>query len=203
MKGNGDGLLFMASAMAACLALGCIVSTSPEYGPQSRPACVTGNQAGDALTVRLGVVYDAASEYWYDDVVTSGQSALPSCAGRDGLQADSVLTFTLTASAGSLGTVCSPWRATLQPEALASPQLLDDQQLPHLAGMTIADASMEGTLAGRLVDADRGLFTPSGDPHGVLAPRQRPPLVVTRGLRDFVTGERCFDAWVAAWEPAP
>jgi hypothetical protein len=196
MKDNGDPLLLIASALAACLAIGC------DLRPIG-PPCVDGNQAGEALTVRLGVVYDAASDYWFDARLNQiAWRNPPSCAGRDGLQTDSVLTFILTEPASSRGG-CSPWRATLQPEALASPGQLDDYSLPYLDGVTMADASMAGVLAGHRVFAARGLFTPSGDPAGVLAMAQRPPLAVTRGLDAPGTGDICFDAWVAAWEPAP
>jgi hypothetical protein len=80
--------------------------------------------------------------------------------------------------------------------------------LPYLDGVTIADATAFGTIDGYEVFAARGLFTPSGDPHGAFVTGTLPPLAVTRRLGflgRYVADNNsdCFDAWVATWEPAP
>ena len=107
---------------------------------------------------------------------------IPSCAGTDGLQTGSVLSFTLTDAAEPAGGECLPWRATLQPEAVMGAEAAGGNLIPYIAGVTIATAVAEGTLAGRSLFAFRGLFTPSRDPNGALTIGALPPLAVTREL---------------------
>jgi hypothetical protein len=94
-----------------------------------------------------------------------------------------------------------PWEATLQPEAVVRPAVAGGNLIPTLDGVTIAVSIVEGTFSGRPLFAFRGLMTPSRDPDGALTPAALPPLVFTRELDFSDEWERCFDAWVATWEP--
>jgi hypothetical protein len=189
-------------SLAGCF----IVPTDLGPGQVGTDACVARYQAGNSLTVRLGVADDARSEYRYEEGWLGPSFAgIASCAGTDGLQTGSVLTFALVGLADSYGSECLPWRATLQPEAIVSAEMAGGNLIPYIDGVTIATAVAEGTLAGRPLFAFRGLFSPSRDPDGALATAALPPLAVTREL-SYQTPDRydsCFDAWVATWEPAP
>jgi hypothetical protein len=196
-------LLVLAGA-AGTLA-GCIIHTSDTFPDQTgTDPCVARYQAGNNLTVRLGAVYDARSDYRYEEGwLGPSLPGIPSCAGSDGLQSGGILTFALVGLADSYGGECLPWRATLQPEAVTDVELAGGNLIPYIDGVTIATAVAEGKLAGRPLFAFRGLFSPSRDPDGALATAALPPLAVTREL-DYETPdrvERCFDAWVATWEP--
>jgi len=202
-------MLFVGAAVASAAVVlpGCIVHTTDTFPDQTgTDPCVARYQPGNNLTVRLGAAYDASSDYWYEDGwLGPSLPGIPSCAGTDGLQTGSVLSFTLTGAAERVGGQCLPWRATLQPEAVMGAEAAGGNLIPYIAGVTIGTAVAEGTLAGRSLFAFRGLFTPSRDPNGALTTGALPPLAVTREL-DYETPdrlERCFEAWVATWEPAP
>lgn len=196
------GAVVVALASAAFGMAGCFIG---KYQPQSLPPCVSGYQDGDRLAVRIGDVYDAASDYIFEDGST-GPAAwenVRSCAGQDGLATGSVVTFTLTAPADGNGGTCSPWLADFQPEIVANPELARDYVVVrYTQGVTIADASVYGSYTGKATFASRALYTPSGNPQGALVRAQLPPLVFTRGLSIGDLGQ-CFDAWLATWGPAP
>jgi len=198
-------LLVLAAAAGA--PAGCIIHASEAIPDQTGTrSCVARYQVGNSLTVRLGAAYDAGSDYWYEDGwLGPSLPGIPSCGGTDGLQTGSVLSFTLTGVAEPGRGDCLPWRATLQPEAIVGAEAAGGNLIPHITGVTIATAVVAGTLAGRPLFAFRGLFSPSRDPDGALTSGALPPLAVTREL-DYESPdrvERCFEAWVATWEPAP
>jgi hypothetical protein len=165
---------------------------------------VPGFQRGELLQVRLGPVYDAASDYWYDDALliaylTTG-SLTPSCAGVDGLATGSVVSF-LPMELAYRFSDCSPWLAEFDPDLGLNED--DGVFYPHHGGVTIAVAGSHGALDGQETSAAWALLTPSKDPRGTATPRKLPPLVVTRRLGVSFDFARCADAWVATWEPAP
>ena len=180
-----------------------------DYMPLILPACVSGFQAGDSLTVRIGAVYDATSDYVfeYENFGPLSYDSVPSCAGLDGVTTGSLVTFKLTGQADGSGRACSPWTAAFEPEIITNKKHAS-APLPYLDGVTIADATAFGSFDGsEAVFAARGLFTPSGDPDGAFVTGTLPPLAVTRNLsfdKPVVDNHsECFDAWVATWEPAP
>jgi hypothetical protein len=196
------------NARAVVLALASVafglVGCFNKYQPHILAPCVSGDQAGDSLTVRLGATYDATSNYVFEDGALGPRASdlVRSCAGQDGLASDSVVTFALTAPADATGTErCSPWMADFQPEGVTHPELARDYVVSYTQGVTIADASVYGPFNNAPTFAARALYTPSGDPHGALVTAQLPPLVFARGLSIGNLGQ-CFDIWLATWETA-
>jgi hypothetical protein len=173
--------------------------------PADLPPCTPASKAGDTFTLRLGALYDAESAYWWDGSIDPlGVNSEPhrTCAGVDGLQEGSVVTFKLGEMYLGFDTTCNPRRADFQPEAFHAPA---DGQIPQIIGVTIATSLGQGQINGRATTAIRGLFTPNMDPSGTLEPRKLPPLAVTRELT-WQSGDDedfCYDAWVATPEPAP
>lgn len=168
------------------------------------PACVPGFQQGELLQVRLGPVYDAASDYWYDDALLTADlttgSLTPSCAGVDGLATGSVVSFRPVELSYRFSN-CSPWLAEFDPNLGLAEE--DGLLYPDHEGVTIAVAGSHGPLDGQETSAAWALLTPSKDPQGTATPRKLPPLVVARRLGASSGFVRCADAWVATWEPAP
>ncbi len=198
----------IAVGIVATLGLGCVIDDGSAV-PNSTDlaACAARFQPPDVLAVRLGPSYDAASDYWWDgsiDPTIAEVQRHRSCAGVDGLQAGTVVTFSIERLAVGFNSTCNPWLAAFQPEVLSSAV---EASVPGIVGVTIAASSARGPLVGRSATAIRGLFTPSMNPDGSLESRKLPPLAVTRALTWAGDGEidaaDCYDAWVATKEPAP
>jgi hypothetical protein len=210
--GLPPGVSALVSGLAAALLCGCPVDVAESAyqqppAPESRaePLCVTGFDAGQALTVHLGEAYDLRSDYEYPTdspsyllEIGAGSNPSAGCMGRDGLGPGSDVTFYLDQQYSDLtpvGDVCNPL-ARVDPPSLAS------QIWPAVQnGVTIA------LLVG---DADAGisiaqLAAPTMDPYGTLTQGAVPPLVVTRtlGLVDATHNASCGDAWVATWGASP
>ena len=188
----------VAAALAFAVS-GCFADEHPG------PPCVDGLAVGQSLVVRLGQTYDVKSDYWYDGTqegfFVDGRT--PSCATIDGWKTDAVVTLVIKEPLFDGGT-CAPWRADLQPPVLADSRLVVSNDIAPIPRQTIAASFEEGTLGGRTVLFNRGLFTPSEDFRGPLVSRQRPPLVVTRHMfRDDNWSDGCYDAWIASWEGTP
>lgn len=168
--------------------------------------CVAGYQAGQRLALRLGPIYDANSEYWFDQGMFGSFApvAVASCAAVDGFDSGVALAFML--SERYAGRDCAVWRGSLDPEPVQAPRFVGTS-VPAYPGITIAAALAEGTVTNRDAFAVRALYTPNMMPDSTAVPRQLPPLVVTREIHwltsDGTYAARCFDAWVASWESTP
>ena len=191
--------------MAVVTTLGCVPDAATPNDVVALPLCVAGFQPNARLSVRLGAIYDASSDYLYDGSLAPFYST-PSCAGEDGMQTGSIVTFVLNGAAtGAVGDSCAASRAHLDPDSL----MVDDSLAGVIArpGVSIAAAYGNGSLNGRPTSAVRGLFTPNKMPRSTPVSRELPPLVVIRELRwqDPKTEEveACFDSWIGSWESTP
>jgi hypothetical protein len=188
-------------------ALACGVGCFTRNPPPPPPLCVLGVAQGQTLSVRLGSVYDATSDALYDPSTISPEgissSSMPTCGGVDGLGPGSLVTLTLGPQLGSgdvTNETCTPFA---QRPALPLDPLLLWFTVLVAPGETIAVswAVRSGGLA-----TVEGLLSPSRNPWGTATPRALPPLVLTRAIAPLdhnAGGQRCFDAWVATWEPHP
>ena len=195
------------AAPTAALALALALLGSGCFPDDERgPPCVGGFEIGQTLQVRLGIPYDAKGDYWWDGTLQGFliDAQTPSCAANDGWQADVVLTLVIAESMFSSGGTCAPWRVRSEAPRPARFATRRQQRHPGDPNQTIAASFEEGTLDGRTVLFNRGLFTPSEDFRGPLVSKERPPLVVTRHMfpqADWSAG--CYDAWIASWEGIP
>jgi hypothetical protein len=197
--------------LAACLSA-CLVdptnlpdsfSQSHSTSSSSPALCVSGFHAGQTLTVRLGEVYDAQSDYEFPTDPPYYLQGIPraaSCNGQDGLGPGSDVTFYLDAQYDDLAPYaqCTPLARVPSPSSALASQI----SLAGQVNATIAFLVQESSSMGI---AMLQLATPTDDPSGMLEAGATPPLVVTRsaGPRDGGAGAICGDAWVATWESSP
>lgn len=197
------------AGLVALGAAGCLPEDDQSSGlvavsESVRPPCVPSYQPGEQVTVQLGAAYFATSDYVWNGSLLPAEvfEETPSCAGVDGLETGSTVTFTLLAPSEGFGEACKPFLANFQPESLAPIANGDQPDLDTLAepltsGVSIAASFAQGALVGNQAVVTRALDTPSMDPTGTLAARQLPPLAVTREIQWNDDAGRCFDAWVA------
>jgi hypothetical protein len=191
----GGGLLASLILLEAC-------DQPPDYSVTESP-CVPGFHQGETLRLKLGVPYDATSNYVFDSTSVFGGGT--SCKGADGLTTGATVTLQLASLLpflDSLGDDCSPYTQ------LTPSSLMYDPDLIARRFRTFAGVSIDGQVSERPFNGENGysfviLLTPSMNPFGTLTERELPPLVVTRSLDNKNFSAGCFDAWVATWDPAP
>jgi hypothetical protein len=193
--------------LTGCECLGCFEVSHDEPEPSIAPACIETYAPGDTISVELGAPYDSASEYYYDRRIPSYpfyDTPGHGCEGADGLEAGSVLTFTLRGLYAFPEANCSPWDADVAPEPFRKGKPFSEM-VDNIEGVSIAVSSIEGQLGSRRARVLRGLFTPTKDPMGELKERELPPLVVARMLtfEDDDTSSSCSDTWVASAKSNP
>ncbi len=191
--------------LCAVLLLAACQPQSQDSGGAPLPLCVPGFHAGQTLTLRLGEVYDATSDYLYD--ASFLRNGAPSCNGADGLTVGATVTFDLEtelppADVSAWGFACAPL-GSFNPQTLISDDDLTTARIDPETGITIAAAFTETQVIGMNGYSTLGLYTPSQNPNEPLMARELPPLVVSRQLDTQGFRWGCFDAWVATWVTGP
>lgn len=190
-------------AAGLILVAGCTLPNQDTGPAPTMPPCVSGFHAGETLAVKLGVTYDAYSDFVFDPMSVRGGGQ--SCNGVDGLNTGVTVTLQLgpplpDAALPEFG--CAPY-ARFTPSSLVSNSDLVGGRTWNTQGVTLSANFAEHPYMGMSGYQVIDIVSPSRNILGTLTPRKLPPLVVTRTLdiQNFMSG--CFDAWVATWDPAP